>query len=55
MEDESGDDQIDVSRVNVDLRTSVLKPIHAKWVMSTHEIVSTKGSLITSGFVKAGI
>ena len=55
MEDESGDDHIDVSRVNVDLRTSVLKPIHAKWVMSTYEILSTKALLITSGFVKAGI
>ena len=48
-------DQIDVSRVNVDLLTSVLKPIHGKWVMSTDEIMSTTASLITSRFVKAGI
>ncbi|CAG2250108.1 unnamed protein product [Mytilus edulis] len=42
-------------KVIVDLKTSVMKPIHAQWVVSTHQIISTRTDLIKSGFRKAGL
>lgn len=39
----------------VDLRTSVVKPIHARWVISTHEAMEEKEVLIMKGFEKAGL
>ena len=45
----------DVSKINVDMKTSTLKPILAKWVISAHEQMSSKSDLIVKGFEKAGI
>ncbi|VDH90101.1 Hypothetical predicted protein [Mytilus galloprovincialis] len=42
-------------KVIVDLKTSIMKPIHAQWVVSTHQIISTRTDLIKSGFRKAGL
>ena len=47
---ESGDDH-----VNVDLKTSTLKPLHANWLIATHAKMSVKCDLIKSGFRKVGL
>jgi len=53
-EDETGEVPIS-SDVVVDLKTSVLKPIHANWIISTHENMSTRTDLIQMGFRQAGL
>lgn len=45
----------DTESTIVDLRTSVVKPIHACWVISTHEAMEEKKVLIRKGFEKAGL
>jgi len=52
QEDITGDRE---SNVIVDLKTSVIKPVHAQWIISTHQIMSTRTDLIQSGFRKAGL
>lgn len=52
-EDETGEKQLD--KVFVDIKTSVVKPIHAQWLISTHETMSSRSALIQSGFRKAGL
>ncbi|CAC5395882.1 unnamed protein product [Mytilus coruscus] len=42
-------------KVIVDLKTSVMKPAHAQWIVSTHQIMSNRTDLIKSGFRKAGL
>ncbi|CAC5407902.1 unnamed protein product [Mytilus coruscus] len=39
--------------VIVDLKTSVMKPVHAQWIVSTPQIMSTRTDQIKSGFRKA--
>ena len=41
--------------VIVDLKTSTLKPIHARWVIDTHTRMSERRDLIIMGFRKAGL
>ena len=41
--------------VNVDLKTSTLKPIHAEWLITTHSKMEGRADLITAGFRKAGL
>lgn len=48
-----GDDASGYVRVN--LKTSVLKPVHAQWIMSAHEEISQRNSLIRKGFSLAGL
>ena len=43
------------SSINVDLKTSVVKSIHAEWLISTHKVMETRTDLIQSGFRKAGL
>ena len=46
------------SPYHVDLRTSVIKhvkTIHARWVISAHEIIAEKSQVIRKGFLKAGL
>ncbi|KAH3880831.1 hypothetical protein DPMN_004753 [Dreissena polymorpha] len=43
------------SCANVDLRTSTLKPIHAEWLIFTHDKMSERRDLIQAGFRKAGL
>ena len=45
----------DVSEVKPDLRTSTVKPIHARWLMEVHSKLSKNNDIIVSGFEKAGI
>lgn len=41
--------------VEVDLKTSVMKEHHARWLISVHSDMETEADLIKSGFVQAGI
>ena len=49
------DEGEDPSSSKVDLRTSIMKPIHAQWLMDIHQIVAQKPEVIITGFAKAGI
>ena len=53
MEDEGG--EANMSAVRVDLRLSVIKPMHAQWLIEAHKAISQKGALIKESFVKAGL
>jgi hypothetical protein len=39
----------------IDMRLSVVKPLHASWLVKTHKQLKEKTDLIKSGFVAAGI
>lgn len=39
----------------VDLRTSLIKPLHAHWLISTHEEMQTDLASVRRGFLQAGI
>ena len=39
----------------VDLKTSIIKPIHANWLVVCHEKVSGRRELIKEEFEKAGL
>ena len=45
----------ELSTIRPDLRTSILKPIHARWLIETHNTLSKEKDLIVQGFEKAGI
>ena len=45
----------DIADITVDLRTSVLKLIHARWLIKIHSDLAQHSSVITDGFVKSGI
>ena len=45
------DDENDV----VDLRLSLIKPIHAHWLVQAHKEVSAQHTTITRGFFQTGI
>ena len=49
------EDEEQLRKVKVDTRMSVIKPLHAQWIISVHSEMSTKRKLILDGFVKAGI
>ncbi|CAC5413807.1 unnamed protein product [Mytilus coruscus] len=53
QEDSTG--EIAPDNVVVNMRTSVLKPIHANWIVSSHNKISTRKDLIQLGFRKAGL
>lgn len=44
-----------VDAVWPDLRLSVLKPLHAKWIIDTFAYLATRPECITAGFEQAGI
>ena len=44
-----------VADVQPDLRMSVVKPLHAGWVMDAHFAVARQDKLITAGWAKAGL
>ena len=44
-----------VESVRPDLRLSVVKPIHARWVMDAFSTLKTKPGIVFQGFEKAGI
>jgi hypothetical protein len=39
----------------IDMRLSVVKPLHASWLVKTHKLLKEKTDLIKSAFVDAGI
>lgn len=39
----------------IDMRLSVVKPLHASWLVKTHKQLKEKTDLIKSAFVAAGI
>ena len=39
----------------VDLNLSVMKPLHAKWVINAMAAMADRHDLIRSGFTKAGL
>ena len=41
--------------VKVDFRLSVIKPIHAQWLIDVHATMKEKSELIIDGFKKSGI
>jgi hypothetical protein len=43
------------SPYHVDLGTSVIKPIHARWVISAHETMAEKFQVIKKGFLKSAL
>ena len=43
------------SVTKIDLRTSAIKPIHAKWLMKFHAIINSKPEMIKSAFEQCGI
>ena len=45
----------ELGSIKPDLRTSVIKPIHARWLIKAHATLSSQKDLIFQGFEKAGI
>ena len=48
-------DNSDLDTFKVDLRSSVLKPVHANWLISVINDISKRADTIVSGFAKSGI
>jgi len=46
---------VDVMQSKVNLNLSLMKPIHAQWLIKIHEEVAEMAHIIRLGFVKAGI
>ena len=40
---------------SIDLRTSVIKPVHATWMMRVHDIMRQQADIIVKGFQETGI
>ena len=51
--DESEDP--DMLMVKIDTHVSVIKPLHAAWLIEVHQQMSTRSDLILDGFKKAGL
>ena len=45
----------DIYSINIKLQLSVLKPIHARWLISFYDYLRNKPELIVKGFDQAGI
>ena len=53
VEDEGG--EAGVSIVTVNLRLSVLKPLHARWLNAAIDNLSLAADILKDGFSKAGL
>ena len=40
---------------DIDMRLSVIKPLHARWIVKTHKQLAQKTHLISGAFDAAGI
>ena len=49
------DDTAAVASISPDLRLSLLKPLHAKWLIQSFETVSCRSDLIQRGWQQAGV
>ena len=47
--------QFDIEKINVDIKTSVLKPLHARWFIAVIEKITHKTYCIIKDFVQAGL
>ena len=45
----------ELTDIKVNLRVSVLKPIHARWLMDVHTAITQRKDIIIKGFSKACI
>ena len=41
--------------IEVDMKLSVMKPLSARWIISTYDYLRTKAEIVRGGFVEAGI
>ena len=46
---------VNAAKVQVDLRLGAIKPVHAQWLIKTHQELAKEVPLIKRGFEKAGI
>lgn len=46
---------VSICETKVDFPLSVMKPIHASWVVDVHQAMANRRSVIVAGFMKAGI
>ncbi len=52
LEMEDAGDAVDFAKLTVNLKTSHMKPIHARWLVC---VIGIRSKLLRSGFIKAGI
>ena len=45
----------DVYKIDVNTTLTVMKPVHAKWVIGLYDHLRNSSDIITKGFEKAGI
>lgn len=46
---------VDLTDIKIDLRSSVIKPLHAQWLVNAIKKLSTKPDIISESFSKAGL
>ena len=45
----------DTEKINVDIKTSIIKPIHARWLIEASEDITQKTVCIIKGFLQSGL
>lgn len=49
------DDGCSAAEVKVDLQASVVKPVHAAWLIEVYEEISRREDVVRTGFLQAGL
>ena len=44
--------QLDIENINVDIKTSIIKPLHARWLIAVIEYITQKAYCIIKDFVQ---
>lgn len=44
-----------IGLVDIDMRTSTIKPLHAKWVQKVHDVISKDCDFLANSFTSVGI
>ena len=52
---EALDQGINIQEIKVDLKATVVKPLHANWLMMSISSLKSKSDIIKRGFEKSGI
>ena len=47
--------RLDIEKINIDIKISIIKPIHACWLIAAIERITLKTYCIIKGFVQAGL
>ena len=47
--------QLDIEKINVDITTFIIKPIHARWLIAVIEEITQKTYCIIKGLLQAGL